>query len=328
MGTPAGAPRPRWLIRATIWLALIAPVLLGASYGGISLLSAEMLTRSHLGSPMSLQRIDPRRVSRQAEPWAVRTEDGLTLRGWYYPRESHRALVVLVHGLRESWYEVAALGRDLHRRGYDVLLFDLRGHGHSDRSRITMGRRERRDLRAVLRWAKAQGFTADRIGWVGYSMGASTLLMEGAENHDIRLAVIDSPYGNLPEILDAQLALHSNLPRWFNPGILAAANLAFGVRTDDLIPIRSARSWRDRPLLLIHGEADSIVPVHQARQLARAAGSMCRTAILPGVEHVQAYHSDPAGYVGAVDAFFRRYLESPDGLSFEVRPAAGTASAR
>src|SRR5262249_20927616 len=159
--------------------------------------------------PMRLRRIDPREVSRHAEPWAVRTEDGLTLRGWYYPSQSHSALVVLVHGLRESWYEVAALGRDLHARGYDVLLFDLRGHGKSDRSRITMGRRERRDVRAVLRWAKAQGFAADQIGWVGYSMGASTLLMEGAENHDIRLAVIDSPFGNLPEILDAQLALHS-----------------------------------------------------------------------------------------------------------------------
>jgi len=74
----------------------------------------------------------------------------------------------------------------------------------------------------------------------------------------------------------------------------------FGVRTDDLVPVRSARAWGDRPLLLIHGEADSVVPAAQARQLARAVGPACRSVVLPGVEHVKAYESDPQGYVAAV----------------------------
>jgi alpha-beta hydrolase superfamily lysophospholipase len=238
----------------------------------------------------------------------VRTGDGLTLRGWYHPTEGRRHLVVLVHGLWESWRNMAALGRDLHRRGYDVLLFDLRGHGQSDPSRVFMGRRERGDLRAVLAWATRQGFTPDRIGWVGQSMGASTLLMEAANNPNIRVAVIDSPFGDLPELLDAQLSKHSHLPRWFNPGILTAARLAFGVRTDDLVPIRSARLWGRRPLLLIHGEADSTVPVRQARQIARAAGPWCQAVWLPGVEHVEGYRNDPGTYVAAVDMFLARNL--------------------
>ena len=52
--------------------------------------------------------------------------------------------------------------------------------------------------------------------------------------------MLDSPFGNLPELLDRQLTRHSHLPELFNPGILAAARLAFGVRTDNLIPLRSA----------------------------------------------------------------------------------------
>ena len=52
------------------------------------------------------------------------------------------------------------------------------------------------------------------------------------------------------------------------------------------MPIKAARSWGNRPLLLIHGESDSIVPVSQAFQLASAAGASCLTMTLPGVEHV------------------------------------------
>jgi fermentation-respiration switch protein FrsA (DUF1100 family) len=109
-------------------------------------------------------------------------------------------------------------------------------------------------------------------------------------------------------VLDGQLADHSNLPRFFNPGIITAADLAFGVRARDLVPIRSARNWRDRPIMLIHGGDDSIVPARQADLIAAQAGPQCLTVVLPGVEHVQAYHSDPAGYVTAVDAFFDRNL--------------------
>lgn len=295
--------RRRWGRRGFL-VTLGSTLFLSLVYLGVSLISADALTRSHNRASM----IDPRAVSKEATPWKMRTEDGITLRGWYHPTPERRQLVVMVHGLWSSWDEMAWLGRDLHARGYDVLLFDLRGHGQSDRSRVSMGRRERSDLRAVLTWAESQGFSFDRIGWVGFSMGASTLLMEAAQNSRIHAVVLDSPFGDLPELLDVQLSQHSHLPRWFNPGILTAAHLAYGIRTDDLIPIRSARSWGERPLLLIHGEADTTVPVRQARLLANAAGPSCRTVLLPGIDHVKAYQSDPVNYVSAVDAFFQRHL--------------------
>ena len=295
-------PRRRW--RRTRRVAMIGPIILGLAYGAISLLVADVLTRPSNHA----EALDPRTVGADATAWSARTADGLTLRGWYYPTKTHRNLIVLVHGMGSSWAEKSEIGHDLHALGHDVLLFDLRGHGQSDPSRLFMGRRERADLHAVMAWASRQGFTPDRVGWLGFSMGASTLLMEAARNPDIRVAVLDSPYGSLPELLNTQLPKHSHLPSFFNPGILTAAHLAFGVRTDDLVPIRSAARWGHRPLLVIHGEADSIVPVQQSRRLARVAGPSCRAITLPGVEHVQAYEVDPARYVAAVDSFFKRHL--------------------
>jgi uncharacterized protein len=302
METIAKTRRRQWI---SIWIVLVSTAVVGLIYAGVSLFIADRLTRP-TNHPLV---IDPLiKVSADAEAWSTRTSDGITLRGWFLPTRDRRHLVVLVHGMWSSWLEMAALGRDLHRRGFDVLLFDLRGHGQSDPSRLYLGRRERADIRAVMSWAQKEGFTDDRIGWLGYSMGGSTLLMEAARNPQIHVVVIDSPYGDLPQLLKKQLSLHSGLPNWFNPGILLAARLIYGVRTDDLVPIRSARAWGERPLLLIHGESDTIVPVSQAHALAEAAGSSCLTMTLPGVDHVQAYDSDPEGYVTTVGTFFNDHL--------------------
>ena len=302
MGLTGRRP-PGWK-RWGVALGCAAVGLATLGYAGVSLVVAHLLTRPSNAPP----RLDPRRVGADARRWQVPTADGLTLRGWYFPDGDGRHLVVGVHGMQMDWSEMAGVGRDLHRRGYAVLLFSLRGHGQSDPARLSMGRRERLDIQAVLDWARREGYSPDRVGWVGNSMGAATLLLEGARNHDIRAAVLDSPFGDLPELLDRQLARFSGLPRVFNPGILLAAHYVFGIRTDDVRPVRVAPAWRDRPLLLIHGEADSIVPVRHTRLIARAAGPRARAVTVPGVEHVAAYWHDPEGYVGAVDRFFRRNL--------------------
>jgi len=301
MESRIGRSRARRIVAG---VAVLVFLLFATAYTGISIFTADRLTRS-TNHPLA---IDPHRVSPDARPWSTRTPDGLTLRGWYLPTEHRRHLVVLVHGMWASWLQMAGVGRDLHARGFDVLLFDLRGHGESDPSRLYLGRRERTDIRAVMEWAKSEGFRQDRVGWLGYSMGGSTVLMEGAQNPEIQVAVVDSPYGDLPRLLDNQLSQHSGLPRWFNPGILLAARWVFGVRTDDLIPIRIARSWGERPVLLIHGESDTIVPVNQARELARTLGTSCLMLTMPGVDHVQAYESDRERYIRIVSGFLESHL--------------------
>ena len=282
--------------------ALVPPVV----YAAISIVSAHYLTRAS-NRPY---RFAPAFVAKDVRPWSVRTADGVTLRGWFYPsrRAEESRLIVLVHGMHGAWDDAAGVARDLHRRGFHLLAFDLRGHGRSEPTRLSMGRRERGDLRAVLDWAKREGFSPERIGWVGYSMGAATLLMEGAENREIRTVVLDSPFGDLPELLDRQLTEHSGLPKAFNPGIMLAAHHVFDVRTDDIVPSSVADRWADRPVLLIHGEADSTVPVKQARAIAMAAGPRCRAVFLPGVEHCEAYNRAPAGYVATLAGFFDKNL--------------------
>lgn len=292
------APRPRSR-RLAFRLALALGALAAVVYVGVASYAAHVLTSP---KPRAAW-VDPRAIDPAALDWSATTEDGLTLRGWYFPTAGHRRLAIFVHGLWDCWDVIAPEAADLHRRGFDVLAFDLRGHGRSDLDRLSMGRRERRDLRAALAWAKAQGFPPERIGWVGYSLGGAMIVMEAAENPEIRVAAIDSPFGDLPEVLDAQLSRHSGLPAVFNPGILLAAQLAFDAPTDDLVPIAFARRWGARPLLIFHGTADDIVPVEQSRRLAAAVGQSCQIVVAPGARHIESHKADPQGYTDRLSGF-------------------------
>jgi uncharacterized protein len=303
-------PAKRLLALAALPFGLVILI-----YALICTYSAQVLTKSSNRA----SRFDVRRFM-AAESWQTETEDGLTLRGIRLPGTNGR-LVVCVHGMNDNWGNVAEIGNELNRIGYEVLLVDLRGHGESDPARLQMGRSERLDLRAAFAWAKDHGFRPERVGWLGLSMGASTIVMEAAENSAIGPIVLDSPYGDLPKLLNSQLTLHSGLPRAFNPGILLAAHYIFGVRTDDLIPAESAAKLQGRPVLLFHGDADSIVPIEQAQGIAEAVGPSCIFLTLPGVEHIECYQFDPSSYINQVDEFFKTHL-SDDIKAESSQPSA------
>ena len=146
-----------WKTKLAIWIGALCFSLSALSYAGISLFTADRLTRStNHPSPIDPRQLGIRRTAVVDTNIRRRSRSA----GWYLPTQERRHLIVLVHGMWSSWLEMAALGRDLHRSGFDVLLFDLRGHGQSDPSRLYLGRRERADIRAVMAWADSRGFHA------------------------------------------------------------------------------------------------------------------------------------------------------------------------
>lgn len=134
------------------------------------------------------------------------------------------------------------------------------------------------------------------------------LLVEAARNPHIRVVVTDSAYGNLRPILNAQLTKESGLPSCFNPGITWAAQKCYGIRPNELDPIRVASEWGSRPLLIIHGEDDHVVPLSQAEDLERAIGSSARLVTWKGAGHVEAYERSPEEYIRTVGEFFQQHL--------------------
>ena len=115
------------------------------------------------------------------------TSDGLTLRGWYVP--SRNGAAVIAAPGRAGSQRPARL---LMRHGYGVLLFDRRGEGKSDGDPNAFGWGADKDMNAAVAYLQRQSdVDGNRIGGIGLSVGAETLLQTAAESDGLKAVVAD-----------------------------------------------------------------------------------------------------------------------------------------
>jgi alpha-beta hydrolase superfamily lysophospholipase len=245
------------------------------------------------------------------EELTLRTPDGLALRAWWLPRPETPAVVLGCHGHTGRKDDLLGIGSGLWRAGYNVLLFDLRGRGESDAAPNTLAGREVADVLAAVAYARARMPEAS-VGIVGFSMGAAVALLAAAREPHIAAVVADSPFTSAFEILVEQMqqsgAGAAALPLAALTDRLTAYR--YGYSPSRVRPIDAARQLSPRPLLLVHGSHDTLIPLAHAHRMFAAAHEPKELWIYEGVEHCGAYFADRCTYVERVSTFFNRYLRS------------------
>jgi hypothetical protein len=179
-----------------------------------------------------------------------------------------RGVVFFLHGNAGNlagWFT----GIDFYRQAnFDLVMPDYRGYGKST-GRIADPQQLREDVRAV--WdSVAARYAGRRVVLYGRSLGtglaadlAEQLTREGRPPH---LTVLVSPYSSLRE-------LAAEFYPWVPGGLLR-------------YPLDTARHVPNigGPVLLVHGERDSLIGVHHSERLLRAAPS-ARLLVVPGAGH-------------------------------------------
>jgi pimeloyl-ACP methyl ester carboxylesterase len=245
------------------------------------------------------------------------TVDNILLKGWLIG-EHGGPTIIFVHGKDGSRDDptigLPQIAQGLVCHGYDVLVFDLRGHGQSGGSRFSLGYLETRDLAGAVQFLKSQGRTD--LAAMGWSLGAATVLNAAPDLPDLHAVVAESAFANVRDLLEIQVPLNTHLPRLFTPGILLMGDLLYGFGTAQNQPERAVARLGARPLFLIQDGADEFIPADQATRLqqAGAADPNLRTWLVPNTAHVRAYQHDPAEYMRQVTAFLDNNLpqRAPD----------------
>ena len=243
-------------------------------------------------------------------------DPSLMLAGWYLPNASSQRAVVLVHGkdasrTQEMQGQFTEFAAALHRRGFAILMIELRGHGQSDYGPLTFGQRERLDVLGAVDWLHARGFAAGRIGVLGVSMGAASALGAFADDEIglIGAVVSDCSYADFDAMVHFQWSRITGLPgslAW--PGIALAqwmnkTDFRASRPIDDLARIAAAHKL----VLLIHGSNDLLVPVREGRTLHEVYPAATYWEVA-GAQHGASYRQQPKEYVERVAAFFASML--------------------
>ena len=205
-----------------------------------------------------------------------RADDGVALDGWWIPAEPDEGTILLLHGYAKTRLEVLPHAEYLHEAGYNVLLFDWRAHGRSEGAFTSLGYHERRDLRGAVDEALRRSDAP--LGALGYSMGAATAILGGADDLRIAAVVVDSPFATIEASLDTAFPILSNpkLPAFpFAPVALEIAGGADGTPHLRHTAHRCNRAvgHQGRSSSLSARGISSVPPSESDRLVAAAAGT-------------------------------------------------------
>lgn len=237
--------------------------------------------------------------------------DGVTLRGWYLPApQPTRRTIVVAPGIDDNRLVngvTLRLAPALLDAGFDVLAFDFRGEGESDDGAVTFGVDERWDVLGAVGEARARG--ADRVGVIGFSLGASAALRAAAASTDIDAVVAESSYADLRTALRHELETRDHIPGLVSDHALWLLETLGAFDIDEAPPVEVVGRIAPRPILLIHGTADETVPLTDSdRLLAAASSASTERWVVRGGRHALAYDVDPGGYARRVVLFLERAL--------------------
>ncbi|UCC61096.1 MAG: alpha/beta fold hydrolase, partial [Dehalococcoidia bacterium] len=238
--------------------------------------------------------------------------DGVSLSGWYLPTAADDRCIVLIQGTEHhrNSQEIRALrlGRDLFERGFSVFLFDFRARGKSEGDRSSEGDREQWDVFGAIDYVTGRGIPVERIGLLGFSLGAGVALLVAAQEPRIPAVVSDS--GFMDYMLELQnLYIGSfRLPSWFAIFVAFAGRIFFKADFSKVRPAQVVEQV-DQPIFFIHGEDDPVIPVEETLVLHNISDNPeDRIWIVPRAEHVNVYRKKRDEYVARVSRFFHKHI--------------------
>lgn len=196
--------------------------------------------------------------------------------------------VILCHGMEshKNSEKLIFLGRELAQRGILALRFDFRYVGESSGKfeDITYSG-EVEDLRAAYELVRQR--RDGKIAIFGSSMGGTVaLIFAAAEPQVTAVATLAAPLH--PEKFPSRVLSPAGLQRWREHGFThyngQRLNLAM---LEDLesIDVPGAATKIDCPVLILHGDADEVVPVAEAHELHGYLKNSKRLSILKDADH-------------------------------------------
>jgi dipeptidyl aminopeptidase/acylaminoacyl peptidase len=257
--------------------------------------------------PQRMLVLTPQVAGLEYEDITLHAADGVRLHAWYLPAQGEmRGTVLFLHGNGGNVSTQLAAVYWLPARGYAVLMPDYRGYGLSEGEAALPG--ALRDVEAALAWLDARPEVAEHgMVVLGHSLGgvlAVPAVVQSSHRDHLRAAIIVSAFSTYRSIAREKLGQF-----WLTWPLQWPLSLTVINRYS---PLYTIAELAPTPLLIIHSDADVIVPVHHSDVLYAAAREPKMYWRLPGGNHESglAEEENRGSLVGWLDQVFHHQVSN------------------
>ena len=239
-----------------------------------------------------------------------KTEDGVQIKGWFIPNPSSDKTIILMHGWGMNRGDVFKNTYFLHDLGYNLMYFDFRALGESGGTVSSIGYLEVKDLQAAIQFLKdTRPFACEKIGLYGLSMGGMVAICEAAQNPEIKCVVAEAAYYSFRRVVSRWAWVHNKVPYFpLMPIVLHYMRRNLAANPERYSPKYNIPKIAPRPVFIIHGRYDNLVPAAQAKMLFKCAGEPKEIWLVPGAKHNKCAEVGGYEYKQRLADFYKKYL--------------------
>ena len=244
------------------------------------------------------------------EPVRFHSSTGIDLVGRWF-RGTNRSTILLANGYGDTQDQMLPIADFLHRAGFNVFTYNMRARAGSGGEYVTLGVYEQKDLISALDYLCARSDVDPRsIGALGISMGGATVILAAAQDKRIKAVVDDCGFSDAPSVIAASFEHFIHLPAFpFAPVTIWIADERAGIDVDSVRPMDVIARISPRPVFIIHGLDDYIVPVDNSKRNFAQAREPKELWLVPGAKHGKSHSVAKAEYERRVTAFFNKALQ-------------------
>jgi hypothetical protein len=206
------AKKTRLMLKRVLWVFIPAVLVFAVGVAALDFYFIHRMThppRTELyGSPRDFQLILQKPMWFE-EKW--KNSDLTQTVGWLLSSGKSSPAIILSHGYGSNRSELITLAFELWKVGYNVLVYDLRGHGESPVKWSGLGTYEKDDLLSAIKFLRSKRTDSGdelldgRVGLFGVELGGYISLIASSEDPAIKAVAVDSVYPDLAHFMNHQL---------------------------------------------------------------------------------------------------------------------------
>jgi fermentation-respiration switch protein FrsA (DUF1100 family) len=263
---------------------------------------------------------DPTRFQHKPENIYFKTEDGLTLHGWYFKSDKRpaKATLLLFHGNGQNLTTHFYSAYWALERGFDYMIFDYRGYGESEGKPLPQG--TVKDGKAALQWISSHKDPASKLVIFGQSLGGAVALRvacEAAKPAPFDEVVVDSTFVSYRKA--AQKIMSHSWPLW------PFQWFGWLVMNDTYAPKNCMAEISPRPLLVVHGTSDPVVDFSLGEKVYQLASAPKEFWIVEGGRHIDFLFRNNMRYQAKLADWILNGPKSPEAVETLKAPVSDSS---